>query len=387
MQSSFYTMIECLMEFRQYMPQSILNDQQEENDDTSVDQLEECDGMSASESTSISGSGTFAIQQDRRKDSHSTHESAERQARAPAQLALGLTKKRLVTQVHLTVKNFSSVLKDPPTFVSVHTRWLSILSGEAKESRGTIERFFADEVDVNFGGLLFCNGVSHKASNFIVRMLEHVETTGLNIQPVVGVGSGAALVGNLGCTGLKNTAVVGQAVEMSRVMHSLARETGLGNCMGTLTAEDSKGHFDVVPVDVIDFHKRQVVYHLRGRRAVSTDEEWMYHYNQEEGPYEKAWNVLCSGKVEEASVMFMRMTDDHVAMTVGRRIQAFVDEVGASNPSLPIVDYFRKVKTSCCCTVPGDISGRENSNTHFSHTPNNISFLTPPHNNLTPQMT
>eukprot|EP00755_Sulcionema_specki_P023029 Sspe_Gene.77894::Locus_48706_Transcript_1_1_Confidence_1.000_Length_1205::g.77894::m.77894 len=384
MQSSFYTMIACLMEFRQYMPQSILNEQQQDiKDDASVDALEECDGMTTSEGTSVTGSGIFVIQQDRRKGSHSTHDSRdERQARAPAQLALGLTRKRNVAQVRLTVKNFSSGLKDPVAFVSVHTLWLTILSGEAKESRGTIERFLADEVDVNFGGLLFCNAVSQKAANYVVRVLEHIDSRALNIRPVIGVGSGSALVGNLGCTGLKNNAVVGHAVEMSRVMHCLARELGLGNCMGALAAEDSKGHFDIVPVDIVYFHKRQIVYHLKGRRAVSTDEEWMYHYNKADGPYEKAWNTLCAGKVEEASMLFLQLSDDPVAVAVGRRIHAFVEEVAAAHPSIAIVDYFRKVKSSGCCTVAGDITSQENSNTHFSRTPNNISLLTPPQNEL-----
>ncbi|KAJ9464539.1 hypothetical protein DIPPA_09972 [Diplonema papillatum] len=271
-----------------------------------------------------------------------------------------LAKRRAVTHATVGCRDFDEILKhsaDPTYIADFHNGWALCCSGHAKEYGGVVERFVGDVMDVNFNGFNPCVQPAVKAAGYALRVRDRVaamkagneEFNVVEGDLVMGMACGSALVGTLGCQGLKNLAVLGRAVNNSRAMAVVSREIGLDIVIDPRLADEIRGQYRFVPVDVVrltETGRKQIVSHLLSSRT-ATAGEWMYTLElATESQYEKAWR--CMKNVQDKGLLHViealnQVPEDYVARAVALRLKAFSDEYLALSGK-PAREYFRVYK-------------------------------------------
>eukprot|EP01059_Diplonema_ambulator_P035531 TRINITY_DN838_c1_g1_i1.p1 TRINITY_DN838_c1_g1~~TRINITY_DN838_c1_g1_i1.p1 ORF type:complete len:1031 (+),score=322.40 TRINITY_DN838_c1_g1_i1:152-3244(+) len=352
MQTSFLQMLTSLKEYRQYMPQAIVDlrtqehnfDTEDESDDSTDEEksnpeTEAADrGNSQSssdpansqrifsgvefhregtgyveslpdDSTGTSGSITMgksdvfdSIKASPVGSSIMTQRNSGGALKKKNFSSVHLTRKRGIAQVCFSCRDFDEFVKrsDTAAVLEFHTKWLQCILVDAKDLGGTVERFVGDVVDVNFGGLVPCTQSAAKAANYVLKVRDRMSVAnlsqegfdGMETEMACGVASGVALVGNLGVQGLKTPSILGRTVFICKAMTAISREMGLDIIVDQRFADEIRGSFRYLPVDILrlnDNGKKQSVYHLMNTRHATTG-EWMYTLESgNETAYEKVW--------------------------------------------------------------------------------------------------
>eukprot|EP01060_Flectonema_neradi_P010906 TRINITY_DN17999_c0_g1_i1.p1 TRINITY_DN17999_c0_g1~~TRINITY_DN17999_c0_g1_i1.p1 ORF type:complete len:953 (+),score=145.22 TRINITY_DN17999_c0_g1_i1:49-2907(+) len=300
-------------------------------------------------------------------------------------LAVYLQRRKGISHVSLSCKDFDEYMRqlpDPSLVVEFHSKWLGCCVTDAKVHGGVVERFIGDCVDINFGGLQSCINSANKATTYAVKVRDRIFTAknrqceGFNFPETFlccGIASGSGFVGNLGHTGLKTPAVVGRAVMYSKAMLCVSRETGMDIIVDQRCADDLKGIYKSVPVDIIRYSegsKKQVCSYVLGAHN-ATAGEWMYVVDaQTETAYEKAWASLrrsdnIPSVVSVVDAMFA-IQDDPLARIVGSRIKSYLDEVILLTGKPP-KDYYRVFRSKgCTVIVPENVRRASAKHTHKS---------------------
>ena len=357
MESSFTSMVAAMIEYRQYLPDTLgADDEEYEEEEVSAN------GSTTETATSAS------------KNSLRNRGSSipDKQMFSPkvgiTSTGLTLTAKRAVTHVRVGNRNFGSFIRrngDPDFIVGYHSEWLLSVVVEAKVLRGVIERFIADNIYISFGALQTCTMPTTKAGRFCLAirerasrgLSEYLRRTGITYEgdnyTVVGVSTGSTLSGNLGCQGFKAPSTLGKSVLTAHSMQTVAREIGLDIIVDERTAEEMCGGFVTVPVDIV-FHKgnknRITCFYLRGKQTKDTVGEWMYAMQSDNNAYGRAWNTLLAGDLQQACTEFQELPNDDVAVQVAARLRLYIDDVARVTKKIP-GDYVR-VQTSGNLPVP-----------------------------------
>ena len=299
MQAAFLQMVVNLVEYRQYLPQSVL-----------------CDGSDAEEepsSAALSATG-------RKTASHvgtTSHDTfskrsgggGERNANA---FSHGL-RSRTLTLLIVNVKNFSGLIKELESddLISLHEHYISIIVSTTKNLRGMVDEFSGDHVSISFNTLLTAAAHKFKAVECAMHLIERVtespveNTSARPLEVNTAVATGKGLVGNMGCSSMKKFTVLAHTCVLVRVLERWGAHWGV-KCLtdGVVGADVSVSYVTrkVVKIRVKD--STQMLCEVVSA-SVSANEEWMYQLekNDAENPcaiFNKAIDFAYNGMYDEA---------------------------------------------------------------------------------------
>ncbi|KAJ9451720.1 hypothetical protein DIPPA_31159 [Diplonema papillatum] len=278
----------------------------------------------------------------------------------PPPCAPELVQRRVVTEVILNTKGFTDFCRQYEVDVvqKFHTRWLEACVTDTRKEGGFVERFIADELQVNFGGIIHCSSPGQKAGRYLLRVRERLdalhahgdeELPGEHMPATyIGAAQGPAICGTLGFEGyIKGTAVLGRVIGGARALQAVARDTGFDIIVDRRIADECQGHISSVPVDVIqvgvDGTPQEVCY-LIGRSGADQN-EWLYGMAADLN-YDRAWKVLRLGDVAQATEMmasYVQQARNHTAALVCARLQRFLAEVKRATGDPPR-EYCRTIR-------------------------------------------
>ena len=304
-----------------------------------------------------------------KNERYKTEDIADPSQKKRANLSVYLQRRKGISHVSLSCKDFDEYMRqlpDPALVVEFHSKWIGCCVADAKINGGVVERFIGDCVDINFGGLQSCINAANKATGYALKVRDRIFTAknrqseGFNFPETFlccGIASGSGFVGNLGNTGLKTPAVVGRAVMYSKAMLCISRETGMDIIVDQRCADELKGIYKSVPVDILRYNegsKKQICSYVFGAHNAPAG-EWMYVVDtQTETAYEKAWSLLrrsdnIPSVVSVVDAMFA-IQDDPLARIVGSRIKCYLDEVILLTGKPP-KDYYRIFRPKGCTVI------------------------------------
>ena len=303
MQGSFRRMVACLIEYKSYLPQTVL----EPMDTASEADNEKGDDASSVPTTHTSRTKNRSNQGDKqptvpgsRRGSSSATDNTPAAAAAMvalrekvSMLSVQLHKRRDSAVAHVSAPGVAETTKvqDVRTMIERHTAWLDACVAEVREYRGVVDRFVADVVHVSFGTSSQTSQASVKAAAYALAVLARVKRVcgGTAPETYIGVSAGPTLSGTLGCANFRGPAVLGDCVKSARVMGQLARDVCAGVVVCARVNREVCGHFSLFPVEALMCGGVVVgCYQLRAAFKEGND-EWMYALQENEAQSSSRW--------------------------------------------------------------------------------------------------
>ena len=285
MEKSFKQMMKNLVEYRQYLPQSVLVDTMSE-DDTTLH-------VSTRETVSIK-SGAALSQKSGFTGSSLSH--------AVLVFGNGLKTK----SVAMLVANVADMHQ-----ITSHTKVSETLSlyietfvNAAKGLRGIVDEVSGDRITISFNTIISSANYRSKS----MELAYHArDTLGTRVVMNCAASSGKAMCGNTGCTGLKKYAIIGPVAVQARVFERCGRKWGFSIvCDGDIASEAKQRCLlkKIIKVSVKG-GKATILHELVSLRAEESGEEWMYQLEQAAAKdpfnyYNTAMSSIYQGKLEEA---------------------------------------------------------------------------------------
>ena len=286
MEDSFKRMIQNLIEYRQYLPQAVLQESEAEEEDAdsarvmsqSIQPSEAQGQMSRSGSQHTSGKDSSVVgKKNVLKDS--------------------VMRKKAVTLLVSNIKAFHADRRADPSLsglVAYFTQFVATAQGH----RGIIDSVSGDKVYVSYNTVIASsNHKSHavQTANQVTSKLREGQETKRYIVNV-GIASTDSYCGNIGCNGLRSFSVIGACVANARMLERFGRHLGLSIVADGTVSDDAKFRFTVKSIakaimsDGKPTHLREVL----GEKCVA-EEEWMYQIEAAAaGDPCKAWNETCA---------------------------------------------------------------------------------------------
>eukprot|EP00754_Rhynchopus_humris_P032586 Rhum_TRINITY_DN15415_c1_g1::Rhum_TRINITY_DN15415_c1_g1_i4::g.155530::m.155530 len=266
MQESFALLVKNMMEYRQFLPQTLLADEPDE------DSAESAQGSEKSRS-------------------RSTRLSSRETPTSP-------TKQRDVFDTALSGRNISVVCLNwcgtharlceacgdgaVASFTSAFSAYLEGALASAKQTRGVIDHFSGDRICVMFNAATSASGHTRRAVD-CATLVKNAQTG----RAVAGVATGHGMCGNAGCHGLKKYCAFGRVVSSAHALVRLA-----GNLDEEIVTEDSAveaiSHFFTLKWlrRVQIRHDAKPILACAVKSAISgKKQEWMYELAAAVNPY------------------------------------------------------------------------------------------------------
>ena len=286
MEKSFKQMMQNLIEYRQYLPQSVLVESQTE-DETEFTKTA-CD-------TAPSGRG----------------DSTSRVSRSSGQQSSTLAPTKMFVQglknksIALLVSNVADLhtITNTQTVNEVLARYCETMVAGAKKFRGIIEDVSGDRITVSFNTALFASNYRLKAAELGIHIRE---TLGESLKVNCGVSSGKAMCGTMGCTGLKKYGIIGAVSCNVRALERCGRRWGVQLlACGDVSNEAKQRLVLRKVVKVATLNNRSTMLHEIISHHETGNEEWMYQLDLQDSkdPYRhlnQAVLYIYEGKLHDA---------------------------------------------------------------------------------------
>eukprot|EP01061_Rhynchopus_euleeides_P045273 TRINITY_DN8060_c2_g1_i2.p1 TRINITY_DN8060_c2_g1~~TRINITY_DN8060_c2_g1_i2.p1 ORF type:complete len:870 (+),score=346.17 TRINITY_DN8060_c2_g1_i2:286-2895(+) len=284
MQQSFKMMFKNLMEFRNYMPQSVLLVKETESDDTNLDVCPvPPPSRRSNRSRGSSRSNDSAMQHYRRGRVSSAFVSDD-----------GL-KRRVVSVAYFNVKQWHAILREKSEheFLLIHSRFVDEANTFAKLHKGVCEVFMGDRMLATFN--TYSAVTDHRISCIqtavgLSKRIEDGHSLGLSYA----CASGEVVVGHMGCKGMKKVTITASLMPWVVALERYNRLTGNKGTADSFVARDATGHFILRVSDAVMFPKRSEfpikVFDVLGKAKLEA-EEWMYQL-EKANPLEDHNNVF-----------------------------------------------------------------------------------------------
>ncbi|KAJ9452794.1 hypothetical protein DIPPA_34174 [Diplonema papillatum] len=328
MQVSFRLMVAALEEYRQFLPASLLarNDTAEIiMTEDAADRRMDLDVMPSPESSPQDMSRNGRAKKYRLENSSSQNSSIAGSNAMPRAntfrnlMRVGLHMKTRVAEVLIGAHDFPQFLKavlsnsdaaaDVAGFLQ---KYMLGIVPEASAHHGSIVFFKADQVHVDFKGILPCSDVVGKAARFCCAVLanyrKHVNRheqyfANAHVSLHVGAALVTAFVGNMGTPAMKGIQVIGEGVRLASIMQTVASEMRLGLvanapfCARLPQLEYTTGPADCVVVESMVYLASAVIEQPR-----SGAPNWMYRPVQTvDTSFTTAWNFIYAGRLPEGT--------------------------------------------------------------------------------------
>ena len=262
MQTSFLQMLHNLKEYRNYMPASVLVD----DDAQSV--LDDGDVSTMDNRTVTCTGASVSSQQSGGEVKHTL------------MVAQKLDHKKVAFSVVNVCKFFqkSRVLSSREMQIQ-HTEYLGAVLGITHETNGVNDGFSGDRVMTHWNGARHCTSPKLQAAKFSRRV--HSDEALLKRKWTLSMAFvfGEVRCGNMGCQGMKKFTFLGGCVPWLHVLERFNKEHGttiLHDNVMNLAVENSFYSKTVATVSYPKFQETLIISELREEMSAD-NEEWMYH--------------------------------------------------------------------------------------------------------------
>ena len=271
MQRSFVTMVANLVEYRNYMPQSVLvNDSETEVSDTDSTQ-----GLKSQQSGLSSG-------------------SADAMQNQKALLRVEGMKKKKVSLAHMNVVAWHAFIKKhkDAEMLSAHAGVVERILTAVQHNKGVCDTFAGDKILATFNA--FVPRPSHSVA--CVKAAHEVATAlGDDLKISYGCTTGEARVGNMGCNGMKKVSILSESMSWVVVLERWNRMNDLPGVIDRNVSRDTEGQVVLRCEGAVLFRKLsenvQTVFSVRGLCS-SENEEWMYQLESASNNSHALWNEV-----------------------------------------------------------------------------------------------
>eukprot|EP01061_Rhynchopus_euleeides_P036355 TRINITY_DN612_c0_g1_i2.p1 TRINITY_DN612_c0_g1~~TRINITY_DN612_c0_g1_i2.p1 ORF type:complete len:551 (+),score=180.62 TRINITY_DN612_c0_g1_i2:1023-2675(+) len=278
MEISFKQMLKNLVEYRQYLPQSVLVDS-------------ETEGPSASSSHDRRGSSGMGVGGVAPSDTHSS--SSATKALPVRQLFDSSLRSKSITLLCSNIRSLHTSMDATP-LGTIISSYLEPLVQCARQQRGVVDDVCGDRVIVSFNTTI--PAVSHNVNAVELTSVLRQQWKD-TVQVNMAVASGKAVCGNMGCTGMKKYGVVGNVASNVRMLERCGNAWKVPViCDNTVAAEVT--HFFTLRKVVMVKLKRgntTMLHDVVGNKSCGTD-EWMYQLEESRNsdPYRLLNNAVVS---------------------------------------------------------------------------------------------
>ena len=277
MQRSFVTMVANLVEYRNYMPQSVLvNDSDEEyvsETKSSAQDTKSQSGMSAS---------------------RASPSSADMMQNQKALLRVEGMKKKKVSLAHMNVVSWHAFCKNhkDAEVLSAHGGIVEHIMSAVQHNKGVCDTFAGDRMLATFNA--FVPKPSHGAA--CVKAAYEAATALGDVHKIsYGCTTGEARVGNMGCNGMKKMSILSQSMSWVVVLERWNKEHNLPGVIDRAVSREAEGQVVLRCSGAMLFaklsEKAQSVFTVRGLCS-SEDEEWMYQLESASNNPHALWNEV-----------------------------------------------------------------------------------------------
>eukprot|EP01059_Diplonema_ambulator_P007050 TRINITY_DN16585_c0_g1_i1.p1 TRINITY_DN16585_c0_g1~~TRINITY_DN16585_c0_g1_i1.p1 ORF type:complete len:860 (+),score=118.51 TRINITY_DN16585_c0_g1_i1:342-2921(+) len=283
MQASFRIMVKNLIEYRNYMPQSVLVS---EDDDESTVYSESSLQHTVLSNSRQSMPSTAVLSSDARPSNGT----------GVAAFADEGLRKKTVSIVCCNISNWhhdTHRLPDLEIF-SAHTEYLNVALSTAQSNKGVAETFLGDRIMLTFNAILPCGGHRVAAVN-TAQTIKHTVKEKAKLKISYSCTSGEARVGNMGCLGMKRFTLMTTVVPWGVALEAVNKTRHARGLVDQFVYKDSHQKFILRCVDGVEYKKRCSstikIYEVMGALRLK-EEEWMYQLNDMESnnPYSH-WNT------------------------------------------------------------------------------------------------
>ena len=330
-QIAFHTMALSLSEYRQYLPQSVLcnlTDIAEPEETTLEPEPERADPLTPPRSSSSSPKAVSSeFPTDGTSGSQSSGElTPSRGGDLP--LMSATLRAKCVSLVIVNLHNFNGLARSLTSraLAGVYSKYLEPIVSTARTFRGIVDEYSGDHVYITFNTTLESSMHRNKAVECCLALLElfskktFKELSQSSDEPTrqkkrlrtnLVAGSGRALCGNMGCSGLKRYSVIGSCASYLRVLERWGAHWGagivvdgaIGDDLGIATSFERK-KLCRVTLREEDTRVRSLYEIVKPFRGVKA-QEWMYQLERvaEEAKYRQynnAVDLLYEAKFDDA---------------------------------------------------------------------------------------
>ena len=277
MQRSFVTMVANLVEYRNYMPQSVLvNDT--ENEEVSVTK-------SSRETRSQSGMSGH---------SPTTQSSVVEIQNQKALLRVQGMKKKKVSLAHMNVVSWHAFCKKrkDAEVLSAHGGVIETILTAVQHNKGVCDTFAGDKMLATFNA--FVPKPSHSVS-CVKAAHEAAKALGDVHKISYGCTTGEARVGNMGCNGMKKVSILSQSMSWVVVLERWNKKCNLPGVIDRHVSREAEGQVVFQCAGAVLYEKfsekTQTVFAVKGLCS-SENEEWMYQLESASNNPHALWNEV-----------------------------------------------------------------------------------------------
>ena len=259
MQRSFVTMVANLVEYRNYMPQSVL-----------VNDSEQSEEVSGTDSATRVSNSQSAL-------SHAQSSEEVMQTQKALLRVEGLKKKK-VSLAHMNVVSWHDFCKNrkDEEVLAAHGGVMERILVAVQHNKGVCDTFAGDKMLATFNA--FVPSTSHRAA--CVKSAHEAATALGDVHKIsYGCTTGEARVGNMGCNGMKKVSILAQSMSWVVVLERWNKKHNLPGVIDRAVSREVEGQVVLRCAGAVLFaklsDKAQVVYAVKGLCSVA-NEEWMY---------------------------------------------------------------------------------------------------------------
>ena len=322
MSHSFAQMVRNLIEYRQYLPQSVLCLEE----DSEADEEENAKVTTRSSSRVTSTASSFLC----------TDRSKQHLVLKP--------KTATITMVVFNLQRFHKMCNTATSqhIVTVHAEYMQRIADDTKYFKGLIDEFRGDHVQVSFNAIITCETHKTKAVRMCQKQIKMYEEYGAGdmdrLQINVAIESFRALCGNMGCHGIKKYSMIGQGMRILYAMERWGRKWAVPMITETSVVEEVRSSFAHRLLSRVEAGEWcRALSEITGE-VTSEEGEWMYQIENREmscpyTPYNKALDFLYNGQNSEAATILKKTNGcdtEHVA-----QMEALIIKL-AGRPLMPI---------------------------------------------------
>ena len=275
MQRSFVTMVANLVEYRNYMPQSVLvNDSDKEG--------------------SVKESSRETMSQSGMSQTKTNATSAETMQAQKALLRVEGMKKKKVSLAHMNVVSWHAFCKKhkDAEVLSAHAGVIERILTAVQHNKGVCDTFAGDKMLATFNA--FVPKPSHSVS--CVKAAHEAATALGDVHTIsYGCTTGEARVGNMGCNGMKKVSILSQSMSWVVVLERWNKKHNLPGVIDRNVSRETEGQVVLRCAGAVLYEKFsekvQTVFAVKGLCS-SENEEWMYQLESASNNPHALWNEV-----------------------------------------------------------------------------------------------
>ena len=264
MQRSFVTMVANLVEYRNYMPQSVLvNESQDEEESL----------KSRNSHTTVASGGSSPT-----GSTASMVQNSEVVQTQKALLRVEGMKKKKVSLAHMNVVAWHAFCKKhkDAEVLSAHGGVIERILVAVQHNKGVCDTFAGDKILATFNA--FAPSATHRVA--CVKAAHEAAAALGDVHKIsYGCATGEARVGNMGCNGMKKVSILGQCMSWVVVLERWNKKRNLPGVIDRILSREVEGQVLVRCEGAVLYEKHsekaEPVYAVKGLCS-SENEEWMY---------------------------------------------------------------------------------------------------------------